>query len=69
MSIELKPCPFCGGKAERKESYKITGSGKLSKLIPQYYIKCGNKDCGLFVATCNRDTEEEAIEIWNRRAE
>ena len=61
---ELKPCPFCGGKAERKETYKITGSGRL---MPQYYIKCGNGRCGLYVATCNRDTKEEAVEIWNRR--
>ena len=60
----LKPCPFCGGKAKREESYNITGSGKL---VPKYYIKCGNKDCGLDVATCYRETEEEAVEIWNRR--
>lgn len=64
MSRELKSCPFCGGKAEWKESYKITGSGKL---IPQYSIKCGNERCGLYVATCNKDTKEEAVEIWNRR--
>lgn len=64
MNEELKPCPFCGGKAERKESYKITGSGRL---IPQYCIKCGYERCGLYVVTCNRDTVEEAVEIWNRR--
>ena len=64
MSKKLKPCPFCGGKAKQEESYYITGS---CKLIPQYYIKCGNKECCLHVATCNRDTVEEAVEIWNRR--
>lgn len=61
----LKPCPFCGGKAERKETEKYIG---LGRSIPQYYIRCGNEDCSLYVATCNRDTEEEAVEIWNRRA-
>lgn len=60
----LKPCPFCGGKAERKETEKYIGFGRM---MPQYYIKCGNERCGLYVATCNRDTEEEAVEIWNRR--
>ena len=61
---KLKPCPFCGGKAERKETEKYIG---LGRSIPQYYIKCGNERCGLYVATCNRDTEEEAVEIWNGR--
>ena len=65
MSRELKPCPFCGGKAERKETYNYFWSGRS---IPQYFIKCSNKECGVYVATCNRDTEEEAVEIWNRRA-
>lgn len=64
MSRELKPCPFCGGKAEQKETYKYVG---LGKSIPQYYVKCGNSDCGLYVSTCNRDTKEEAVKIWNRR--
>lgn len=64
MSRELKPCPFCGGKAERKETCNYIWSGRS---IPRYFIKCGNKECGLYVATYNRDTEEEAVEIWNRR--
>ena len=62
----LKPCPFCGGRAEQKETYKYVG---LGKSIPQYYVRCGNSDCGLYVATCNMDTKEEAVEIWNRREE
>ena len=64
MSRVLKPCPFCGGKAVLKETYKYIG---LGKSIPQYYVKCGNSECCLYVATCNRDTEEEAVEIWNMR--
>lgn len=61
---ELKPCPFCGGKAKQIETYKYVG---LGKSIPQYYIRCDNSDCNLYVATCNRDTKEEATEEWNRR--
>jgi len=58
---KLKPCPFCGGEA------KVTG-GKECPDLPDkkpYSITC---ECGcsfLYVA----DYEEEAIDIWNRRAE
>ena len=56
--IDLKPCPFCGGEAEKfswqYDSYRHT-----------FKIFC--KNCG--VATENLPTEKEAIEIWNRRAE
>ena len=64
MSRELKPCPFCGGKAVLKETYRYIGHGES---IPQYFVKCGNAYCDLYVATCNRDSEEEAIDAWNRR--
>ena len=58
--IELKPCPFCGGAAimrENKNSY-----------VPRFYVRCGNNDCQMLCATCNRETEEEAAEVWNQRA-
>lgn len=64
MSRELKPCPFCGGNAKLIETYKYVG---LSKPIPRYFVRCDNDDCNVYVATCNSDTEEEAIEAWNRR--
>ena len=52
MSIELKPCPFCGGKARLC----------ISEYIPPW-IEC---DCGVF--TEGQNTAEEAAEMWNRRA-
>jgi len=57
---KLKPCPFCGGEAVLK---KVPNT-----LITPYYVRCDNKECAMWVATCNRGTAEEAIELWNRRA-
>lgn len=58
---ELKPCPFCGGEADMREN--------KSSYVPRYYVCCGNVDCWMLVSTCNRETPEQAAELWNRRAE
>lgn len=59
MSVELKPCPFCGGKAILKKNRYSSG----------YYVTCLSHKCSMIVATCQRETKEEAAEAWNRRAE
>ena len=52
---ELKPCPFCGGKAS---------------LIRYHNIKGGYCYCTVCkTRKPNSLTIEEAIEAWNRRAE
>ena len=51
---KLKPCPFCGGLA------KITGSQYCTDMR---WVIC--KDC--HASTTVLDSEEEAIEAWNRR--
>ena len=60
VMIDLKPCPFCGGEAIL---IKIQNTA-----IYSYHVRCNGNDCGVYVATCNRDTAEEAIKIWNHRA-
>ena len=54
MSKELKPCPFCGGGAEQE--YKPKHG---------YDVYCPNCE----IETGYKDTEEQAIEEWNRMAE
>lgn len=54
MSDELKPCPFCGGKARRRFT-----NGKYGIT---YYAFC--EECGAEMSTIN---ENEMYEAWNRR--
>lgn len=50
---ELKPCPFCGGKAFEE----------ISKRYPTNRVYCGQ--CK--TTTMYKTTIEEARELWNRR--
>jgi len=56
--MNLKPCPFCGGQPmeviemEYDDSIPIYG----------YTIECPDCTCDI-----EEDSEEEAIEAWNRR--
>ena len=59
---ELKPCPFCGGKAVL-EPYKARKGYEAT-------IQC-NGGCIVYMTTITYDTAEEAIETvikrWNTR--
>lgn len=57
---KLKPCPFCGGKAELKKR-KVPRHKVFGCYIYGVVCKCGTQ-----IAT--RVSEEYAIEYWNRRA-
>lgn len=49
--IELKPCPFCGGKAQCVEFYGM------------FHVIC----CDCYIAGRDRPSIGGAIEAWNRR--
>ena len=51
MTEKLKPCPFCGGKAEA-----LGG-------VNTHWISC--VDC--ITESAAYDTLEEAVKAWNRR--
>ena len=59
MANELKPCPFCGGKAEL-----IT---RKQCLADAYSVRCKNKHCRGHVFKLVR-AEHKAVTEWNRRA-
>lgn len=55
MMRELKPCPFCDGKAELVD-YGLTGRLKVVMCL----------DCGARTRVFERG--ENACDAWNRRA-
>ena len=65
MKTELKPCPFCGGKAViRNNAFRVLVHARVD-------IWC--KRCGVRTMEYKGidwdDTHRLAIEAWNRRAE
>ena len=75
MEIKLKPCPFCGSKAEPADR-------KVYEDVQEKYGKacfevfCENPDCAAAILVRNRTygplpyevMAEKAAETWNRRA-
>ena len=57
---ELKPCPFCGGKALLSHDHAGIGAS---------YIRC--EKCGLesirFIRSFEIARDDRAVEYWNRR--
>lgn len=60
MSSELKPCPFCGGKAALLDAR----SYRRGLVEDPYYVGC---ECG--AQTYDYDTPLKATEAWNTRHE
>lgn len=67
MTMELKPCPFCGGKVYMAQNY-----------LGQIYVHCPN--CGACVwgkvtddwrvdTMGKKKAEKCAAEAWNRRVD
>lgn len=71
MSVELKPCPFCGGEAELDfagKSFTYTASnGKPYDSGFYYTVKCRDEVCGCKIGIY--EDAEMALSAWNRRAE
>ena len=55
MNNELKPCPFCGGKA-------ILSEDKRYNVHSVFCNEC-------YIETSLQNTEQETIEAWNRRVQ
>ena len=56
---KIKNCPFCGSEAK---GYEV--SREYTKREDRYFVACTNKECGAII---DCDSEEEAVEKWNRR--
>ena len=66
---ELKPCPFCGGKARMKYGrYNLLGAyGGAENDREWAGVYC--KKCNVSQPPRLYSTKTEAMEAWNRRAE
>lgn len=62
-SIQLKPCPFCGGKAAMHGCADIENERLAAVLNGKYGVHC--EKCK--VATQPFDTEKKAADEWNQR--
>lgn len=58
---ELKPCPFCKGQAEMKETPRIPSGTNYTPRCKHTWC------CGRLNKTWAR--KEDAIRCWNRRAD
>lgn len=56
---QLKPCPFCGGKAVLRHFYPAFGARMRSKVICKK-CRCNSGEWG---------RTDKAVEAWNRRAD
>lgn len=61
MSVDLLPCPLCGGNNTYIEPDEV-GSG--GQWVAPIHVGC--KDCGLDMA--QHDYTDDAVAAWNRRA-
>jgi len=80
--MELKPCPFCGGKAAIKQSGIEVMATNRDSVRFDFSIRCVNCNAtapgayGYISANLSRtgdlniwhDERPSAIEAWNRRA-
>ena len=66
MEIELKPCPFCGGKAGLRCDDYING---YTVAAPDYVIECEAPadQCPSHLRMADQDIDQ-LVAAWNRRA-
>ena len=74
--VELKPCPFCGGKAKivccEYNMSNIYQSGPEYRIIHSHEenMNCPIAQYGIYdalIGVYTYNTKQEAAEAWNRR--
>ena len=65
MPNELKPCPFCGGKATTSHGVAVTTEHFFFVSCEKCHSRTGNA----YKWQYGENYEQKAIEAWNRRAD
>jgi len=60
-------CPFCDAETDVCEAYLVEEKELVEGRNKGFMVSCMNKYCLIRPDTDICDTEEEAIEAWNRR--
>lgn len=71
--VDLKPCPFCGGKAETRDElaeFPIPDpkTGACVDVETIYYEQTGCPACDVWFYIEEDEPEFTTVEKWNRRA-
>ena len=63
---KIKPCPFCGSKAEIHHNRDYDEDGAV--VGGYYFGRCVNTICPKKFVYFVYDTHRKAVRAWNRRA-
>ena len=66
---DMKPCPFCGGKAHMEYDSRSYMNGKSTRVSYVYCEVCNSRSPKFDRLECNPRSiaEGKAVEAWNRR--
>ena len=71
---KLKPCPFCGGRAETHDEVVVNPcidhrNGAYIDADVSYFERTGCPACDIWFELADDEPEGLTVERWNRRAE
>ena len=73
-SYQLKPCPFCGGKAQLEGSFRAFVNGETTRVALVKCTACQARSGRVPLSDYGKsshsvEANQKAIDMWNRRVE